>query len=218
MVGGLCTWYLKILDPVVLWSLWKGVLEIPGRPWSRLWVSKWYPPKQGHQNPVYFLQSCALHRPSTSFLDLVLLTGILCLSLSFLNGTTSPRALPPPRFYKKLLSLLSVFLNTSPSHTSYYHPPPSVLPCGLLKLMLHGPAFPCLPSPTPLHYAQSHHWHPFPHIRASLPSFSALFWKYSFSRKNFSGLRKNREFLRNGSKANIVKQVRAVHLHLGIKC
>lgn len=157
---------------------------------------------------VYFLLSCALHHLS-HFLPWPRLLHWLAMFV-FISSQwhTSPWPLPSPRFYKKLLLLLlRVFLHTSPVHTSCYHlPPPQSCPGVYSSLLSMGLLFLVyLPYTPPLCWFPS--LKPLPtHWSKSLTFFSALFWKYSFSRKKFSGLRKNRKFLRNGRKANIVKQ------------
>lgn len=147
MIGGPYTWDLKILDSAVLWSPWEGVLEMPVRQWSGMWVSNWYSPKQGHQCPVFPSILCTA--PSVPLPALASSSSLACyvclhlFSVAYLSmaspitevlqeaSPASSQGFPPHQPCPHLLS--------SP-------PPSSVLPWGLLKLTLHGSAFPGLPA------------------------------------------------------------------------
>ena len=168
MIGGLYTWDLKILDSAVLWSPWEGVLEMPVRHWSGMWVSNWYSPKQGHQCPVC-ISFCLVHCTicPTSCPGLVFFTGLLCLSSSLLSGIP----LHGLSHHRGSTRSFSCFFSGSSSTPALSTPP--VITSPLLSLALgstqaYSPwvCFSWSTCPTPLHSADSHHWNRFPRIGA----------------------------------------------------
>lgn len=213
---------------LVIWKYW--TLECFGVSERESWRSLWGPGAgcefQGDthlskdiKTLCHVFPSILCSAPPSHLLPgLVLLNGLLCSSPSFLSGATSPRTLPPLRFYKKLLSLLRVFLNTSPIYTVPSSPPlaPQSCPVVYSSWCFMGLLFPIY-----LHLYPSTLLSPITEIfsHTSVLLLSQLSSENTVSsRKHFSGLRKNRKFLRKRNKANIVKQVWVIYLYLGSLC
>lgn len=155
---------------------------------------------------MYLLLPCALLRPS-HFLPSscapcwpTMFVFIFSHNLSMGSPTTE--------VLTKFFSLfLRVFLHTSPDHTSHHHHPPcpalwstqadAPWACSSLTALTYTPPLCSVPSlkPLPTHHSKSYF------LLSSLSENTVVLEKTSL------GSGKNREFLRNGNTANIVKQV-----------